>query len=42
MYTTFVAWVYGVTFVSLFGYVGWMLARLKRLEAGRLEQEDRL
>lgn len=32
MYTTFVAWVYGVTFVSLIGYVGWLVSRLKRLE----------
>lgn len=32
MYTVFVAWVYGVTFLSILGYVGWILARLNRLE----------
>ena len=32
MYTAFVAWVYGVTFVSLAGYIGWILTRLKRVE----------
>ena len=37
MYTTFVAWVYGVTFVSLIGYVGWLLSRLRQLGP---EQED--
>lgn len=41
MYITFVAWVYGVTFLSLIGYLGWLLARLKRLAADRPEQEDR-
>lgn len=35
MYTVFVAWVYGVTFVSIFGYIGWILVRLKRVEEQR-------
>lgn len=33
MYTAFVAWVYGVTFAGLVGYVAWILARLRRVEA---------
>ena len=32
MYTAFVAWVYGVTFVSLAAYLAWVVARLRRLE----------
>ena len=33
MYSVFVAWVYGVTFLALLLYVGWLL--------WRLSQEDR-
>ena len=32
MYTAFVAWVYGVTFLSLLGYIGWIVARLRTVE----------
>ena len=39
MYTVFVAWVYGVTFASLLGYVGWVLSRLRRLEQEQRELE---
>lgn len=37
MYNTFVAWVYGVTFAGLFGYVAWILARLRRVEEDTVE-----
>lgn len=40
MYTAFVAWVYGVTFLSLIGYVAWMFARLRREDAA-LEEGPR-
>lgn len=35
MYTVFVAWVYGVTFIGILGYIGWILSRLKRVEEER-------